>query len=76
VTINPSRPLLDTALTEVTSFPAFSVLASCARHIALEFLAGQADNDFGSALRLDPRAEHPRLSVSADGEEFYGVKVG
>ena len=53
----------ESALTEVTSLPAFSVLAFYARHIGLEFLAGQADNDLGSALRLTPRADSPAVQL-------------
>ena len=53
-------PALNTALTKVTSLPALSVLASNACHIGLEFLAEQADNVIGSALRLTPRVARPR----------------
>ena len=70
-----TAPALDAALTKVTKSLGSTVVTTNTRHIGLEFLAEQADNDFGSALRLDPRAEHPRLSVSADGGEF-GLNAG
>ena len=66
-----AAPTLNTALTKVTSFPAFSVLASNACHIGLEFLAGQADNEFASALRLTPRADLAPESVAADAGAFF-----
>jgi hypothetical protein len=62
-----AAPALNTALTKVASLPALSVSASCARHIGLVFLAGQADNKFEADMRLAPRVSWPRLSVSADG---------
>ncbi len=39
----------------------------------LEFLAGQVDNEFASALRLTPRAEHFRRPVCAGDGAFYGL---
>ncbi len=62
-----AAPALDSALTKVPKTLAVSVGASYAGHIGLVFLAGQADNEFASALRLTPRAEQPRFSVRAEG---------
>lgn len=66
-----AAPALYVLLTKVPKALAGIVVTTCAGHIGLVFLAGQADNDFASALRLVPRAEHSRLSVSADGGAFY-----
>jgi hypothetical protein len=65
-------PALDSALTKVPEPFAGLVLASYVGHIGLVFLARQADNVFASALRLTPRADWRRLSVSADGGVLLG----
>src|ERR1017187_7155228 len=56
-----AAPPLDTAFTKVPKSLAGSVFTTFAGHISLVFLAGQADNEFASALRLTPRAEQPRF---------------
>lgn len=62
-----ATPSLDAAFSVSSESLSVTVVTFGARHIGLEFLAGQADNEFASALRLTPRADMPRLSVSADG---------
>jgi hypothetical protein len=61
-----AAPALDSALSKVSESLAGCMVTACAGHIGLVFPAGQADNDFASALRLTPRAEQPRFSVRAD----------
>ena len=67
-----TAPTLNAALTKVPKSLAGIVVTTFAGHIGLDFLVGPADDCFASALRLDPRAEHPRLSVSADGGALFG----
>ena len=61
-----AAPTLNPALTKVTKPLAGIVVTTFAGHIGLVFLAGQADNEFASALRLTPRADLAPESVAAD----------
>jgi hypothetical protein len=67
-----AAPALNTALTKVPESFAIIVVTTSAGHIGLVFLAGQADNEFASALRLTPRADLAPDSVAADAGAFLG----
>src|ERR1700687_3207385 len=62
-----AAPALDSALTKVPKSLAGIMFTTFASHIGLDFLVGQTDDCFASALRLTPRAEQPRFSVRAEG---------
>ncbi len=60
-----TAPALNTTLSEVPEFLSVTVVTNSACHSVLVFPAGQADNEFASALRLVPRADLALDPVSA-----------
>ena len=66
-----AAPALDTALTKVPKSLASIVLTTFAGHIGLVFLAGQADNEFASALRLTPRADLALAKAATDAAALF-----
>jgi len=67
-----AAPALNAPLTKVPKALTDLVLASNAGHIGLVFLAGQADNEFASALRLTPRADMALAKAATDAGALLG----